>query len=148
LRKTGDSRLEDHIVHSRIAQGEREAQNVSEAEVNEIVETWVILKMKALQSPIRRSLTEKFCPKCRNRHEGVDEKAGAENEHEHVEANQPDAPAPGEAAGNGNEAVEVKTTEVKPIKMTPTKIEPVQITATEVEPAKTTATIVTSSVIA
>jgi hypothetical protein len=116
--------LEEHIIASRIAQGEREAKNITEQEQAELVEQWVVTKMKAFQPSLSntRALTMKICPKCRKKHAGVDEELATENGH-HDHGSSHDSPEQPQ---------------------TPAVAEPI---ALEVEPAKNTATIVTSSVI-
>jgi hypothetical protein len=74
--------LEEHIVASRIVQGEREAKDVPEKEQSELAEQWVIIKVKAYQPSLSRAQTSavKICPKCRRKHVGIEEELVAENE--------------------------------------------------------------------
>ena len=133
LRKTGDARLEEHIVSSRIAQGEREVKDISDEEQAELVEQWVIVKMKAFQPTLShtQTLAMKICPKCRKRHAGVNEELAAENgHHDHDHSH-------GSSHGSSQDSPEQL--------QTPAVAEAIVL---EVEPVKSTAMIVTSSAVA
>ncbi len=58
---------------------------MTELEQAELVETWLIIKMKAFQPSLGHlpALTMKICPKCRKRHAGVDEELAGQLEQEH-----------------------------------------------------------------
>jgi hypothetical protein len=131
LRKTDDARLQEHIIESRMAQGEKEARGMTEQEIQELVETWVIVKLKAFQPPLShaQSLSMKICPKCRKKHAGADgELAEAETgQHGHVDDGS-------QGSSNGS----LKEPE------TPPDVEPVGL---DVQPVKNPATVITSSVV-
>lgn len=107
-----------------MAQGEREAKNITEQEQAELVDQWVATKMKAFQPRLSntQALTMKICPKCRKKHAGVDEELAAENGH-HDHGSSHDSPE------------QPRTSAVA------------ERIALEVEPVKNTATIIISSVI-
>jgi hypothetical protein len=124
--------LEEHINTSRIAQGEREAKDVTAQEQAELVEQWVIIKMKASQPTLSptQTLAIKICPKCRKRHAGVAEELPAGNGHHDQD----------HSHGSSHESSHGSPEQPQ----TPAVAEPI---ALEVEPVKGAATIVTSPVV-
>jgi hypothetical protein len=57
LQKMGDARLEEHIMKSRVSQGEQEVEGTTEEEMDEVVKRWTIIEQEAKQPHLNRAQT-------------------------------------------------------------------------------------------